>query len=43
MGIYGTFAFFAACCLLMGLMILLLVPETKGVPLEAMGAIFAQW
>ena len=37
---FGTFYFFAACALVALVFACLFVPETKGVPLEDMGAIF---
>lgn len=37
---YGTYLFFGACTVAMGLWVYFLVPETKGVTLEGMDALF---
>ncbi|PSR87187.1 general substrate transporter [Coniella lustricola] len=37
---FGTYLLFAACCVLMLVYAVFCVPETKGVPLESIGALF---
>lgn len=37
---YGTFLLFGACCILMGIYVIVCCPETKGVPLESMHHLF---
>jgi hypothetical protein len=37
---YGTFLLFGACCILMFVYTIFLVPETKGIPLESINGLF---
>jgi SP family sugar:H+ symporter-like MFS transporter len=37
---YGTFLLFGTLCIVMGVWVVLCVPETKGVPLESIGELF---
>ncbi|CAI6341119.1 unnamed protein product [Periconia digitata] len=37
---YGTFLLFGACCVAMGIYVVVCCPETKGVPLESMHHLF---
>jgi len=40
MRVYGTFAFYACCLLCSGILVFWMVPETKGIELEQMDALF---
>jgi hypothetical protein len=41
--LWGTFLFFCVCCVVMAGFVLLGLPETKGVNLEDMEALFDRW